>query len=401
MTSTCISNVSPKNIVFIQYGDYRLAAKSFMEGGEETYNAQKYSVDIVEKLPQHFERVSVIALNVVTPYRETLPSGVDTYGIMLWSKNGHQNLMAIINRIRPTHIVLRTPYLPVIRWANKMGIEIFPILADSFKLSGVKNKFKNFLLKSALNHKNIKYVANHNITAAKNLVDIGVDPRKIIPWDWPSAYSPSEFAIRDKINDLKNIKLLYVGNVSEPKGVGDYIDAISLLKDSGVPANLSIVGNGQDLPKLKQKCEELGITDAVNFLGTVRHKDIIDIMRSHDVVVVPSRLDYPEGLPMVIYEGLCSRVPLILSTHPMFTGKFRNKQDVLFFDAGNASSLAAAIMTLIEDKELYSKLSENSESVWKSIQCPIKWGELLEHWLDAGGSEDSAAWLQSRAMSSS
>lgn len=399
MTLTSIASLSNKNIVFIQYGDYRLAAKTFMEGGEETYNAQKYSVDIVEQLPQHSEKVSVIALNVTTPYQETLPSGVDTYGIKLWSENGHQNLMALLNKIRPTHIVLRTPYLPVIRWANKKKIEIFPIFADSFKLSGIKNKVKNFLLKSALNHKNIKFIANHNITASRNLADIGVSPNKIIPWDWPPAYSPSEFPIRNMINDTKNIKLLYVGNVSEPKGVGDYIDALVHLKKCGLSVSLSVVGKGQDLPRFRKKCEENGVMDIVDFVGMVSHKNVIDIMRAHDVIVVPSRLEYPEGLPMVIYEGLCSRVPLILSTHPMFTAKFRNNEDVVFFDAGVPSSLASVIKKLIGDEELYCRLSENSESTWNNIQCQTKWGDILAFWLD--GSDESVNWLRSHSLDSS
>ena len=47
-------------------------------------------------------------------------------------------------------------------------------------------------------------------------------------------------------------------------------------------------------------------------------------MSAHDIVIVPSRHDYPEGLPMTIYEALAMRTPLVVSDHPMIKAGLGN-----------------------------------------------------------------------------
>lgn len=382
-----------KVVVFIQYGDYRESAMSFLLGGEETYNAQRYSVDIVEGLPRICDSVVVIGLNSEPGYKETLPSGVVAYGIKLWKGDGKRDLIEILELISPTHIVLRTPYLPVIRWAIKNNVDLFPILADSFGLNGIKAVYKNWQLKRALNHASIRFVANHNVASSKNLVAIGVDSNKIVPWDWPSLFSPSDFLVKKSLMTEGCVKLLYVGNLSFSKGISDCIEAVKYLNDIQVRVELDVVGSGQDLPKLLDMVERLSLHDSVRFVGKVPHKEVINIMREHDIVIVPSRASYPEGLPMVIYEALCSRTPLILSTHPMFCSRFENNVDAAFFEAGNPVSLGNSIKDLVLDKARYSELSSNSGVAWERIQCPVMWGDMLMRWLD--GSQESSDWLSS------
>jgi glycosyltransferase involved in cell wall biosynthesis len=246
--------MKPKHIVFIQHGDYMETVKSFAIGGKETYAAQKYSVDYVENLPAKYEKVSVICIDLEPEYYEVLPSGVHSYGLRIYTRNGHKKLLALLADIDPTHIVLRSPNLPVLCWAINRKVDIFPNLADSFSVRGLVSWYKVRKLKKALNNSHIKFVSNHNVIASKNLVDIGVNPDKIIPWDWPSAYSPDNFPIREKPYDDSHIKLLYVGSLIISKGVGDYIDAISLLtKSLNVRFTLNIVGTGSDTILLKEK----------------------------------------------------------------------------------------------------------------------------------------------------
>jgi glycosyltransferase involved in cell wall biosynthesis len=115
-------------------------------------------------------------------------------------------------------------------------------------------------------------------------------------------------------------------------------------------------------------------------------------MHEHDVVVVPSRHEYPEGLPNTIYEALCSRTPIVASDHPMFALKLRDGENSAIFPAGDARALAERIRALVDDRELYERLSGNSEQAAATFQVPLKWHELLDRWLrDAPGDHDALA----------
>ena len=124
-------------------------------------------------------------------------------------------------------------------------------------------------------------------------------------------------------------------------------------------------------------------------MGRVSNGDVQRLMREHDAVVVPSRSSYAEGLPMAIYEGLCSRSPLIISSHPMFVPALGQQDGVLMFEEGKPESLAQAIASL-QDAAVYRRVSQGSAAAWESIQVPLKSGELLTRWL-TGTNADIAA----------
>ena len=68
-------------VPIVQYaGDYREAWDRFREGGKATYQAQRYSVEFVERLAQTHEQVSVICALGETNYDALLPNKVRSIG---------------------------------------------------------------------------------------------------------------------------------------------------------------------------------------------------------------------------------------------------------------------------------------------------------------------------------
>jgi glycosyltransferase involved in cell wall biosynthesis len=99
---------------------------------------------------------------------------------------------------------------------------------------------------------------------------------------------------------------------------------------------------------------------------------------------VPSRHSYPEGLPLTIYDSYCSRTPLVASDHPMFRGRVEDGFAALVFRAASPESLAERADELLRSPELYARLSRNSAEAWAKLQLPVRWGDLLQHWLLGG-----------------
>lgn len=100
-------------------------------------------------------------------------------------------------------------------------------------------------------------------------------------------------------------------------------------------------------------------------------------MRESDIVVVPSRHDYPEGLPNTLCEGLASRTPVVISDHPAFASRLTDRRDCLIFAAGNAAALAGRIAELADDQALYAALSLNAPKAYASLYFGIEWTRLV------------------------
>ncbi len=160
---------------------------------------------------------------------------------------------------------------------------------------------------------------------------------------------------------------------------------------------MTVAGGGQIEHFIKQ-ANQLKIENCVEFLGVVPNNTVVNLMREADVVLVPSRHEYPEGFPLTIYEALCSRTPLVASDHPMFRGNLEHGVNAMIFPAGHPNALAASIETLLSDSLLYHRLSLASCDAWQRLQIPVKWGELIKRWLD--NSPENKQWMFEHRLAS-
>ena len=384
-------------LLIIQYaGDYREAVRRFSAGEDETYYAQKHSVDAVAKIASKVDEVATLCLMTESPYDEMLENGVRAIGAGFKNKISTRKIIRLIEAYKPTHLILRTPSREILSWSIRNKIKIILTLADSFSKRGIRAKFKNYQLCKLLNHSSINWVGNHGINSSMSLANIGVKAEKIIPWDWPHMVTPAAFTAKE-LSIRKSIwKAIYVGSVTENKGIGDLLRSVAILKAKGILIHLTVVGNGQidDYISLGIK---LNIGNNIEFLGLQPNKNIVSLMRDADLVVIPSRHEYPEGFPMTIYEALCSRTPIIASDHPMFYDKLIHHITALIFPSGDSTELARCIEELVHSSELYQSLSQNSLDAWNSLQIPVTWDKMINCWLF--NSKEGEKWLFDNCLS--
>lgn len=123
-------------------------------------------------------------------------------------------------------------------------------------------------------------------------------------WEvWPFVYVTENNELED-IKHEGDMKVLYVGSLSKRKNVKVLIEAMEGLKN----IDLTIVGDGEERANLEQLSSSKGVS--ANFVGTKSMKDIPEIMRGHDVLVLPSLHD---GWGAVINEALTQGLYAICS----------------------------------------------------------------------------------------
>jgi glycosyltransferase involved in cell wall biosynthesis len=211
------------------------------------------------------------------------------------------------------------------------------------------------------------------------LQGIGVDARKIIPWDWPHPVEPSHFTPKP-FPARPAWRLLFIGNLSEAKGLGDAMRAVAALKARAIDVTLAYAGRG-DVDGFAALASSLAIADRVEYLGLVAHAAVIPLMRDADVVLIPSRHEYPEGFPMTIYEALTSRTPIVASDHPMYAAHLSRSGAAVVYPAGEGVAMADALAGLMRAPHRYVELSRASADAWQRLQLPVTWGGLVGSWL--------------------
>lgn len=105
-------------------------------------------------------------------------------------------------------------------------------------------------------------------------------------------------------------RFLFLGPLTEPKGLGDLIEAASLLEQGGTPFHLLIAGPAPppDRSAWEQRIVQAGLTQRVTFHGPVQGAEKGRLLASADCLVHPS---HSEGLPFTILEAAAAGLPVI------------------------------------------------------------------------------------------
>jgi hypothetical protein len=367
-----------ERLVIVQYaGDYREAYERLSGGGPENYHAQRYSVDAVQAWGRERPAATVCCLTNGA-YDEVLPNGVRAIGANLVAPPSPRAVVRILEDLDPTRLVVRTPITEVLSWACERRVPTILTLAESLPARQHRPG-----LPQLINDPTVEWVGCYQQNSVPAYVKAGIDPSKLVAWRWPSEVEPDDLAPKRFESVHAPPRLLFVGAVTEEKGVGDALLAVARLRDEHDSAvKLQVAGEGE-VERFRAMAARLGVEDCVAFEGGVPASAVVGMMRASDVVLVPSRASFPEGLPLVLEHSLCARTPAVVSAHPAFAGWFEHQTDSMLFPPGDAAALAGCVRELLADRVLYERISSTAPATWERLQAPLLWDELIGAWLDA------------------
>ena len=111
---------------------------------------------------------------------------------------------------------------------------------------------------------------------------------------------------------LRLVSVARLAAVAERKNIDGVIEAIALLKRE-IDIEYTIIGDGDDLERLRAKTQSLGIADDVRFLGAVETSRIVEEFCRSDVFIMAVRQsgNDVEGFGMVFAEAAATGLPSI------------------------------------------------------------------------------------------
>jgi glycosyltransferase involved in cell wall biosynthesis len=154
--------------------------------------------------------------------------------------------------------------------------------------------------------------------------------------------------------------IVTVGRLEEKKGFHHLIRACQLLEDRKISFRCIMVGDGSERENLRREIVAVGLGDRVTLAGAQPQEELIDILRSATLFVLPSVVTATgdrDGLPTVLLEALGSGLPVISTTVAGIPEIIDDRKTGLLVPPGDPLALAAAIAELLDNAELRACLA--------------------------------------------
>lgn len=155
--------------------------------------------------------------------------------------------------------------------------------------------------------------------------------------------------------------ILSVARLQEKKGLGDLVDACSILRDRGSDFRCRIVGQGRLRQALKERVAALGLERQVQLLGVLTQDRIVQQYAEADLFVLPCVVGEDgnqDGLPVSIIEALASGLPVVTTAVAGIPEAVDDWVNGRIVPQRAPKALAEAIFGLIEDRDALARLAE-------------------------------------------
>ena len=181
---------------------------------------------------------------------------------------------------------------------------------------------------------------------------------------------------RKKRDKTEKFRFLYVGRLTEQKGISEILDYFSFHKENP----LTLVGNGVLTEKVKRYAEDF---DNINYLGFVSdQRKLAEIYNCHDFLLLNTKKigQWEELFGIVIVEAMACGVVPIATNHAGPREIITNEKDGFLTDENEFIKKVDEITKKIVYDE-YKDIQNNAVEKAKKFtvrEISKKWGKILE-----------------------
>ena len=270
------------------------------------------------------------------------------------------------SNISPSFLIAAKKYdIPVVVTPPIFGHYTIPKI--TFKkpyrvISWLKAWFHQELKKKYIDY----FICPSNILAEHLKNNVGIDSSKIgivkhfIEWEQPAEAKNSY--------DKKDI--LYVGRLSEEKGIEYLIQAIPKIKEEHPEIELHIIGEGNIKQNLKDLTNKLEIEDKVLFHGYLPHENLATRYRKSSVFVLPSVC--MENAPLTILEAMSQGISIITTNIGGQAELIQDGVNGLLVKPGDTEDLAEKICNILDNPELAREMGKRGRKMVERNHTPEK-----------------------------
>ena len=194
------------------------------------------------------------------------------------------------------------------------------------------------------------YFAALSESSKQDLIKMGIKPNKIVtipPGIDLAQYKPN-YVLKEK-----NL-IIHTGRLKKYKSVDHLLLATQKLSQKRNDFKVVIIGDGDDLPRLKDMTKKLAVEKYVTFTGYIPESEKLTYYQKATVLVENS---IKEGWGMIVIEANACGTPVVSARSPGLRDAVLDEQTGFLYDYGNIDDLIQKIELLLDNKELNHKMS--------------------------------------------
>ena len=279
------------------------------------------------------------------------------------SKAGILESIRLIRRFKPDivdfHFCGTLPYFPVFLFCRMTGVavvyhyhgEIRPIHTLRWKNIHVSVlRLLSLCCRRVItvSEANKRFLQALSISTPIDEVYNGIDVDRFLQSSAEMGDQPSARGDGDTLN------CLYIGSMIDRKRVDVLLRAFAIVKNKCSAARLALVGGGPLDGELRRLATELQLDDAVRFTGLVIQYPFDELKRS-DIFVSASE---SESFGLVFAEAMSFGLPIVACRVGGIPEVIEDGKTGLLVEANDPDSLARALLTLLEDRQLRVQMGE-------------------------------------------
>ncbi|MDX1584110.1 MAG: glycosyltransferase, partial [Thermoanaerobaculia bacterium] len=159
------------------------------------------------------------------------------------------------------------------------------------------------------------------------------------------------------------VRVLTIAAMKPYKGIPFLIEACGILESQGVDFELEIIGTGPQMNQVRDSITRLGLADRVRLRGALPQDRVAERIAQADIFVLPSVIastGQMEGIPVALMEAMAAGKAVISTSISGIPELIEHGTSGLLVDPANPDQLAEAMMRLIRDPELRSRLASSA-----------------------------------------
>lgn len=164
---------------------------------------------------------------------------------------------------------------------------------------------------------------------------------------------------RTKEKNLSNslIKIIYIGQLYDYKGVKDLLEALLIVKKQNQNFLCEIYGKGTLFDFSEQFIKENGLQQQVKLMGWASHEMKIQAFCESNIYVLPS---HSEGFPNSLLEAMAAEMAVVATKVGAVEDIVSNNENGILINSKQPIELANGILELLNNEELRNKLARNA-----------------------------------------
>lgn len=152
--------------------------------------------------------------------------------------------------------------------------------------------------------------------------------------------------------------IIHLGAIDHQHGVDIIIKAVPFVVNEVPGARFYFVGGGRELPNIKRLAENLGVTNSCIFTDWLSCEEARGYLKEATIGIIPRKDILPNRIitTLKIFEYWASETAVIATPLQGIKEIASNRDNILWFNSGDAEGLGKKIIFLLNDAEFKKKL---------------------------------------------